>query len=469
MKRRYFSLTLSLASFVLAATFATALLQAQATHQPAPPEPQQSNLAQPASGNADDMANAPPFQGQIIVQPPESARVFGVHPFNQTLNKHGFALLDISQDVTFTYNMLSPPVPLAQQTYNGQRPTFSSSHYPALTWDMRQLGLHDAQFVVQAAIQRNSWYPGGPEATGFGQISLYKAFFKKRVEVKTGYIDNDGEFVGLFVGGLASNGSLGVYAVLPFEAGMSFLPKTAPAFNATFHTPDHTYSKLGFQRSFDPQGGVNEEARNKLGTRFDPKGDGLVMIYEGGYKQDPDPNKMQTWARVGYIYNDSHYASAIPGRRVLLPSGMAGYATQYTGNNQVAYVLADRQLKKTDVASPGRGIFAGFSYEYAPPAQNAYTQYDELRVYENGPFNSRPHDFVSLVGSHTAYSKYVTRADVAQGKSIWNSATSVTTSYTTNIFRGGFLATGLSYTEGPAITPRSHNSLALVGQLTTFF
>jgi porin len=444
-------------SLFLIAAMATA--QSSATHGEQP-QPAELPAAQPTPA-AQDPANAPPFRGQVVVQPPESERVFGFNPVNKALERYGLALYDISQDVTFTYNLLSPPVPLADQTYNGQRPTFSSSHYPALTYDMRHLHIRGAQLLIQGSIQRNSWYPGGPEATGFGQISYYQSLFKGRVEMKGGYIDNDGEFVGLFVGGLASNGSLGVYAVLPFEAGMSYLPMTAPALNTTFHLPDHLYSKLGFQRSFDPKGGAEEVGRDSVGLRFHPRGDGLLTIYEGGFKRDPGPGTMQTWARVGYMFNTTHYASARPGPVPGVPPT--------TGNNQAVYLLADRQLHQTDAASPGRGVFVGLSAEYAPPAQNAYTQYYEARIYENGPFARRPKDFVSLVGSHTDYSEFTTRADVELGESVWNSATSVTASYTARLARGTYLSSGLSYTEGPAITPRSHNSLEIIGQLNTFF
>jgi porin len=435
-------------------------LHAQTAHTaPTSPATQTEATAPPS-----DPADAPPFLGQVIVQPPSSGRVEG-DLINKHLRPYGLELFDISQDLTFSYNLLSPPVPLAQQTYNGQRPTFTTSHYPALTWDLRQLHVRGGQLVVEGAIQRNSWYPGGPEATGFGQVSYYQSLFHGKVEVKGGYIDNDGEFVGLFVGGLASNGALGVYAVLPFEVGMSYLPLTAPALNTTFHTPDYTYSKVGFQRSFDPGGGAEEVKRDSLGLRFSPKGDGLLMIYEGGYKHDPAPDTKQTWARVGYMYNDTHYTSAKP-----LPATAPPNAPPLkTGNNQAVYGLVDRQFVKTSVEHPGNGIFGGVSAEYAPPAQNAYTAYYEARLYDNGPFRSRPSDFASLVASRTGYSRYVTDAYVRSGKSVWRAADAVTASYTVKLFRGAFLANGLSYTNGPAITPRSHNSLTITTELTTFF
>jgi len=135
----------------------TASAQSSATHG-AQPQPGDMATAQPVPPS-EDPAAAPPFRGQVVVQPPEAERVFGFNPVNKALERYGLALYDLSQDLTFTYNLLSPPVPLADQTYNGQRPTFSSSHYPALTYDMRALHLHGAQLLIQGSIQRTVGIP----------------------------------------------------------------------------------------------------------------------------------------------------------------------------------------------------------------------------------------------------------------------------------------------------------------------
>jgi porin len=40
-----------------------------------------------------------------------------------------------------------------------------------------------------------------------------------------------------------------------------------------------------------------------------------------------------------------------------------------------------------------------------PADMNVYTQYYELRLYQEGTFRSRPNDMASLVSSHSVYSK----------------------------------------------------------------
>ena len=106
-------------------------------------------------------------------------------------------------------------------------------------------------------------------------LYFYKAFRDKRVEIKAGYISLNLDFIGLFVGGSTATGAQGVYAVLPYEAGMSYFPLTTPAMTLQFRGPNHTYVKPGAQRSIDPEGGPTEVERNHTGFRFIPHGDKL--------------------------------------------------------------------------------------------------------------------------------------------------------------------------------------------------
>ena len=64
---------------------------------------------------------------------------------------------------------------------------------------------------------------------------------------------------------------------------MSYFPLTAPSFNVRIRWPKNTYIKTAAQRSFDPNVGPAEVARNHTGFRFIPHGDKLVLINEGGY------------------------------------------------------------------------------------------------------------------------------------------------------------------------------------------
>src|ERR1017187_9347549 len=102
-------------------------------------------------------------------------------------------------------------------------------------------------------------------------------------------------FVGLFVGGSTATGAQGVYAVLPYEAGMSYFPMTAPSFNVRLNGPQHIYIKTAAQRSFDPRGGPTEVARNHTGFRFIPHGDKLVLINEVGYQRIARAHTRDAW------------------------------------------------------------------------------------------------------------------------------------------------------------------------------
>ncbi|RXH54685.1 carbohydrate porin [Granulicella sibirica] len=395
------------------------------------------------------------LRGGYLKLPPFSETVFGLeNPVTQNLAKHGIGLYDID-DNDFTYNTLSAPAPLAQQTYTGQRPTWKSSHYPMLTWDLRQLGVKGGQLEVMGTVQKISWNAGGPNAIGFGALAYYQSLFKGHLELKGGYIDNDFEYVGTAIGGQASSGSLGVFASLPFEVGMSYLPMTTPAFNVNVHYPHHVYTKIGLQRSMDPKGGVTEAARDTIGLRFAPKGDGLLTIYEGGYQHDADAKTHQMWLRGGYMYNTTHFTNLKTGGQ--------------TTNNMLGYLLADRQLWKTDPAQPYRGLYAGVSAMDAPATQNSYSQYYEARLYMRAPFHSRPADMASIVSSHTTYSPYAKYNAVASGSTYWNGATSLTGSYTLRLARGTYFTPGISYTNGPDIAPRNKSSLNLLAVFSIFF
>ncbi|HVJ09655.1 MAG TPA: carbohydrate porin [Acidisarcina sp.] len=464
-------------SLLLASLLLTVCLNAQTTTQDSSSSQDSSSQSsssssslpdEPVAANSTQAAAAPQpakeptpaemgaiYRGQILMQPPDSQRLFG--PWNNVRNamqRHGFGIYAISQTV-FIYNTLSAPVPYNQIHYPGQRPFIQSSSYPGLTYDMRAFGLKNAQFAMIAAIQKMSWNPAGPEAVGFGGISYYQSVWKNRLEFKGGYLDEADEFIQLKVGGLANNGALGVYAVLPYEVGLANLPQQAPAFNVRANLPHHFYAKVGFQRSFSNKGGVGEQARDKLQLRFAPKGDGLLSIFEGDYQQSTYKNPMKTWVRAGFMYNTTKYTNFKTGR-----TDTTNYGT---------YLIADRQFTHTSATNERRGLYAGFSAMYVPPSVNKYTQYYEFRLYDNGPISKRPSDFASLVFSHTDNSEFYTRTQVAQGKRVWNSAWSATGTYTTKLYRGAYWVNALGYTQGPSITPRTRNALEYNTMLMLFF
>ena len=104
-----------------------------------------------------------------------------------------------------------------------------------------------------------------------------------------------------------------------------------------------------------------------------------------------------------------------------------------------------------------------------PEKMNAYARYYEARLYDEGPFRSRPGDIISVIASRTGYSKVFTDNLVSQGKSVWRAGSSVTGSYSMHASRGNYVSLGLSYLYGPAITPRVSNALNFTANWSVFF
>jgi porin len=100
---------------------------------------------------------------------------------------------------------------------------------------------------------------------------------------------------------------------------------------------------------------------------------------------------------------------------------------------------------------------------------NAYTRYYELRLYDKGPFRSRPDDTAALVASYSTYSRYMLASLVAQGQSVWRNGSTLTASYNLRFGRGAYLSSGLSYHAGPDITPRAANALIFTAIVNYFF
>jgi len=97
--------------------------------------------------------------------------------------------------------------------------------------------LHNAQLNIGAAWRWTTWDPAGPKTIALSTLYLYKMWRDHLVEMKAGYITNDTEFVGMQVGGSLATGAQGVYAVLPYQVGMSYFPLTAPSLNIRLRAP----------------------------------------------------------------------------------------------------------------------------------------------------------------------------------------------------------------------------------------
>ena len=395
------------------------------------------------------------LRGSDAQMPRFEETITGVdNSFRRAMFSRGFALR-MNVNPTYSQNLLDPPVANSKQAYVGEREFGSIMLLPILTSDMRWLHLKDAQLYLSFAYKDTSWYPAGPNAAALNSLYVYKSLANGRLEMKGGYMFNHVEFVGMQVGGSVSSGTLGVYAVLPYEVGMSFLPVATPSFNIKWNAPAHYYAKVGFQRSTDAAGSAATVVRNPSGFRFDPKGDGLLTILEGGYRVGATAGTLQTWIRGGYLRNRTSYANSLTGGT--------------SSDNFCAYLLGDHQLTRTEEAQPARGLYGGGSAMVTPAKLTKYDRFYEARLYLEGPFRSRPNDMIALVADHSTYSPDTIRGLVAAGKSVWHNSNSINASYIYRPWRGVFLNAGLSYVTGPALTPHVPNALVVSLQSNIFF
>ena len=393
--------------------------------------------------------------GAAVPQPPYHETLMGENSaMRRSMLNHGMAFRINSLPV-FSGNLLYPPVSADEQVYVGHRPFMKWGSNVQLTWDLKALHINGAQFVTSAGLEYETWTKAGPNATAMNSLYIYKSLGEDRFEIKAGYVPNHQEFVGTQVGGSMLTGAQGVYAVLPYEAGLTYFPLTSPAFNLKWNAPAHFYAKGSLQRAPDAAGGQATVDRNRVGTRFIPIHDKLVTITEGGLKRGATSEGGWTWIRGGYIRNSTQYKNFLTGGK--------------TSGNYCGYLLVDRQLTRHAGSVNSNGYYAGASAMIVPASMNTYTQYYEARAYDEGPFRSRPADTISLIATHSVYSRDQIRNLIAQGKSYWRNSTSVTGSYTVRATRGVFISMGLGFIAGPAITPRVGNALVATVAPAIFF
>jgi porin len=272
--------------------------------------------------------------------------------------------------------------------------------------------------------------------------------------VKAGYLTNDLEFVGLQVGGSTSTGAQGVYAVLPNEVGLSYFPLVSPSLNVRVRARGFSYVKAAAQRSLDPGGGQSTIDRNPTGFRFAPAGNGVLGIVEAGYQRPSTARAPQAWLRAGFMRNSTLYRHRVTG--------------EAERGNYCGYVLLDYQLRMPALDAPARGLFVGATAMVVPSRLNPYDRYFEGRVYQRGPFASRPNDVLTLIASYRGHSHVVTDALIAQGKAVWESSPSLTGTYTLHASPGNYLSLSLGFVRGAAITPRVHDSLTVTANWSLY-
>lgn len=160
--------------------------------------------------------------------------------------------------------------------------------------------------------------------------------------------------------------------------------------------------------------------------------------------------------------------------RTLCDLGCRDMPGRRSGPSYGLFLLADRQLVQTasGEGNAARGIYAGFSLEYAPPQYNRFSQYYEGRIYGLGLVPSRPLDLVSLVYNRNVYSDLLVNAARRAGNLAHNATNTYSVSYSAHVFHGINLNLGLSYIDNPTpVTYNTHTGSALSTYLgaVTFF
>jgi porin len=355
----------------------------------------------------------------------------------------------------YTLDVRQPPVSDAGQVYSGQLPTWAVGGGAGLIGDLKSLHLAGYQLTLTLVAGEANWVWAMPNTVKMLEVVLYKPYLKGRLALRAGYEQTGNEFLGMQVGGNISSGSLGVYAVLPYEVGMSYVPLTSPMVTVRAMPVGNFYLKGGVQRSLSPGGELVDLHRDAAGFRFIPKGDEMLMISEAGYNRSATAGNPEFWLRGGYMQNTTAYANL--------------KTNTNTKGNYCAFFLGDRQFTQHDEDHPDHGFYAGISGMTAPQSMNSYTRYYELRFYQNAPFQSRPQDMASVVASYTTHSPYVVAQLLAEGKTAAVRTGTITGSYSYRVTRGTYISSGLSYNMRPAITPRSKGAVLFIVSASLFF
>ena len=362
----------------------------------------------------------------------------------------------------------NPTAPPSRQQYWGQRPSILNDSLAFLTYDTSRYGIPDGQISISGQVSWSTWQHYTANKLSLNGLAWYQTLFDKAVEVKVGYIPNGTEWIGTVVGGNFAS-PFGASAFIPYEMGLSQTPAVQPTARATWHMTDTLYDEFGVMRSMPingPTGDIffDDAYYNPTGFRFSVPNGRVLVMDEVGYKNEAAPYTPSTWIRAGAQYNTSKFANF-----------HTGGTTTGVG---AAYFLADRELWQVAPQSPFtayRGIYAGVSAMYAPPENNAFSQYYEGRLYYIGLFDSRPRDQLVLVYSHNVFSRYVTALvnQFAPFTNIFahNASNTGTVAYTASLMPGIYATVGVAYTDHPSIqyTKNEGSALNFLYSLFTVF
>jgi porin len=317
-----------------------------------------------------------------------------------------------------------------------------------------------------------------------GGMYIHKGFAKQKLGIEFGYTMNDIAFFESYIAGNLGAGTLGQDAPIQYEVGQNRSGLNTPTLRLRYQATEHVYSKVGFQRSVDPGGELVERQRNPEGVRFLEKGSKLLTIGELGYRRSPAPGTKSVFVRADGWFNTTEYTDY---RTISIPYLASGGTTKKTDNNWAWAVSGDYQFRQPNKYVPFEGTYVGASVQYAPPQQNAYTQYYEIRLFQLGPFKCRPFDMPTFVINHTVFSQiamqafqsyaplrtaygnaYVDAINPQFGYSYYGDQTTVNAGYSMRVRRGLWFTPAFTYARHPTFAPRLANPIEVKASISWY-
>ena len=392
----------------------------------------------------------------------------GAFGLRNALAADGIGYTGISS-TTFTDNVIRHALPAGNQfaphsrdnqLYSGQLPTYLTQQTLYITYDLRKYGIPDGQITVAGQLTSTNWNPGGPDGFDLATATYYQTFLNKKIEFKIGALNNALEFIGPNVGNSLANGIFGPAASLTIENGLDASAFTTYGTNITYHFDPAFYFKGDLSRGISPDGSIVEKLNNPTGTNLKVSNASLLTIDEVGYKTNANATQKFTWVRAAGELSGSRY--------------------QYLNNrphrgspNYGLFFLADRQILQTAIhpnaRSGFRGLYAGFSVEYAPQYFDTFSQYYEGRIYGFGLIPGRPRDLLSFVVAHNVYSEDAVQAAERNHLLAHSNVTAYTASYGIRVIPGLNVNLAAQFTDHPTVITYTRSTGSALNLLANCF
>lgn len=326
--------------------------------------------------------------------------------------------------------------PNGAQLYNGQKFTTRTTPSGIINYDLSWLGLENAQLSGAFCFVTTTWDPAGPNEFQMSHLTYYQSLFHKTLELKVGYLTNNFEFYGPYVGGNLASALFGQSASVLTAMGLSHTVAPRPGANLQLNVGNY-YEKSGIQYSSSPDGFSQEQNENGTGFQLQINNAHTLFIQEVGYKTAATKTTRSNWARFGWIRNTSDFVDYQFGGR--------------STKNYAFYGMADYQwLKFKGHGSEAAGLYLGYSAHLGLDRYSRIAQTYEGRIYTMGPLKGRPGDMASMIVDYNSFSVYAIEAAKKAGTPTVPSNWVATWAYNAAIVPGLTAGLALSYSDHPS-------------------